>query len=277
MFCVQCVSESSIGVVENCGQFSGTVTPGMNIIAWPCSSVVGTLSLRIQQMTVKVETKTKDNVFIEVVVSVQFRVVKEKAMEAFYKLTDPRSQIMSYVFDSVRSTCPKLELDEAFASKEEVAQGVKEHLSLEMNAFGYEIVQTLVTDLIPDAKVKQSMNEINANRRLKEAAQHKAEAEKVMLVKAAEADAESKYLSGTGVAKQRKAIMAGLQESVKDFQSSVTGTAATDVMTLLMMTQYFDMLHSVGTQSKTTCVFTPSSDGSSNVRDSMMQARAART
>jgi len=185
---------------------------------------------------------------------------------------------MSYVFDSVRSTCPKLELDQAFESKGEVAQGVKDHLSVEMQAFGYEIVQTLVTDLIPDAKVKASMNEINANRRLKEAAQHKAEAEKVMLVKAAEADAESKYLSGTGVAKQRKAIMAGLQESVKDFQSSVSGTAATDVMTLLMMTQYFDMLNSVGTQSKTTCVFTPSQEnGNTSVRDAVMQAQAAGT
>jgi len=248
----------------------------MNVIAWPCSTIVGTLSLRIQQLIVRVETKTKDNVFIEVVLCVQFRIVKEKAMEAFYKLTDPRRQIMSYVEDSVRSTCPKLELDEAFASKEEVAQGVKEHLAVEMSGFGYEIVQTLVTDLIPDQRVKQSMNEINANRRLKEAAQHKAEAEKVILVKAAEAEAESKYLSGTGVAKQRKAIMAGLQESVKEFQSSVSGTEPGDVMTLLMMTQYFDMLHSVGTQSKTTCVFTPSNDAGTNLRDSVMQASAGR-
>jgi len=275
--CIQCTSEMTVGVVERCGQYSGFTTPGMNIVAYPISTVRGTLSLRVQQMNVEVVTKTKDNVMIKVVVSVQYRVIKEKAKEAYYKLTDPRAQIRSYVIDSVRSTCPKMELDETFSSKEEVAQGVKEHLSAEMENVGYEIVQTLVTDLSPDGKVKQSMNEINANRRLKEAAQHKAEAEKTMLVKAAEADAESKYLSGTGVAKQRKAIIAGLQESVREFQGSVEGTSATDVMALLMMTQYFDMLHSVGSQSKTTTVFTPSAaTQSSAIRDGMMQAQAGR-
>jgi regulator of protease activity HflC (stomatin/prohibitin superfamily) len=246
------------------------------MICWPISNVRGYLSLRVKQLNVDVETKTKDNVFIRVTVSVQYKIISTKAKEAFYKLTDPASQITSYVFDSVRATCPKLELDEAFASKEEVAHGVKNHLSHEMASFGYEIVQTLVTDLTPNDKVKASMNEINANRRLKEAAQHKAEAEKISVVKAAEADAESKYLSGLGVAKQRKAIVSGLQSSVKEFQESVDGTTATDVMTLLMMTQYFDMLQSVGCQQKTTTVFSPSNTGGTNVREAMMEAQAGR-
>lgn len=186
-------------------------------------SIPGRLSLRIQQLDVLCETKTKDNVFIRVTVSVQYHVIQENAYEAFYRLSDPRGQIQSYVFDVVRSTVPKLELDEAFASKDEIASSVLTQLQNVMREYGYSIKNTLVTDLSPDEKVKASMNEINASRRLKEAASHKAEADKTKQVKAAEAEAEARYLSGLGVARQRKAIVEGLQTSVSEFSDEVPG------------------------------------------------------
>ena len=168
------------------------LSPGLSIICWPCSNVVGTLSLRIQQLDVYCETKTKDNVFVQVAVAVQYRVLTESAYEAFYRLSDPRGQIQSYVFDVIRSTIPKMELDESFASKAEIAADVQQSLTQVMRDYGYEIRNTLVTDISPDSKVKASMNEINASRRLKEAAAHKAEADKTKQVKAAEAEAEAR-------------------------------------------------------------------------------------
>jgi regulator of protease activity HflC (stomatin/prohibitin superfamily) len=210
---------------------------------------VGRLSLRIQQLDVFCETKTKDNVFVQVAVAVQYRVISEGAYDAFYRLTDPKGQIQSYVFDVVRSTVPKMELDEAFASKEEIAVAVLNQLKDVMRDYGYEIRNTLVTDMSPDAKVKASMNEINASRRLKEAASHKAEADKTRQVKAAEAEAEARYLSGLGVARQRKAIVQGLQASVAEFADEVEGAKPKDVMDILLLSQYFDTLSVVGANS----------------------------
>ena len=177
---------------EDLGQFKRLLDPGFHFLTWPLQSVVGTLSLRIQQLDVYCETKTKDNVFVQVAVAVQYRVLAESAYEAYYRLTDPRTQIQSYVFDVVRSTVPKMELDEAFASKDDIARSVLDSLQPVMRDYGYEIRNTLVTDLAPDSKVKASMNEINASRRLKEAAAHKAEADKTRQVKAAEAEAEAR-------------------------------------------------------------------------------------
>jgi len=271
--CFNCTNESTRGIIQNLGQYSGYTKPGFNCIPmWPLRSVIGTVSMRVQMVDVSVETKTKDNVFVNVVVSVQYEVVETEIENAFYKLSEPKSQIRSYVFDSVRSIVPKMELDQVFLSKEEVAHGVRDHLSAEMNSFGYKIVQTLVTDLSPDQHVKNSMNEISASRRLKEAQQFKAEAEKISLVKAAEADAERKHLSGKGVADQRKAIIHGLKSSVRDFQDSVKGTDASDVLSLVMVAQYFDMLQSIGSQRSTAMVFT---DGASDIRDGVMQANAS--
>lgn len=210
---------------------------------------MGRLSLRIQQLDVFCETKTKDNVFVQVAVAVQYRVISEGAYDAFYRLTDPKGQIQSYVFDVVRSTVPKMELDEAFASKEEIAVAVLNQLKDVMKDYGYEIRNTLVTDMSPDAKVKASMNEINASRRLKEAASHKAEADKTRQVKAAEAEAEARYLSGLGVARQRKAIVQGLQASVAEFADEVEGAKPKDVMDILLLSQYFDTLSVVGANS----------------------------
>jgi len=173
----------------------------------------------------------------------------EGAYDAYYRLTDPRGQIQSYVFDVVRSTVPKMELDEAFASKDEIATAVLSQLQDVMKDYGYQIRNTLVTDLSPDSRVKASMNEINASRRLKEAAAHKAEADKTKQVKAAEAEAEARYLSGLGVARQRKAIVNGLQSSVAEFSTEVEGATPKDVMDILLLSQYFDTLSSVGANS----------------------------
>jgi len=247
--CCVCVRTQQVAVVEDLGQFKRLIDPGLHFILWPFSQVAGQLSLRIQQLDVYCETKTKDNVFVNVAVAVQFRVITEGAFDAYYRLSDPRGQIQSYVFDVVRSTVPKMELDEAFASKNEIANATLHQLETVMRDYGYEILNTLVTDLSPDSRVKASMNEINASKRLKEAASHKAEADKVQQVKAAEAEAEAKYLSGLGVARQRKAIVEGLQTSVSEFSSDVTGVGPKDVMDILMLTQYFDTLSAVGANS----------------------------
>lgn len=247
--CLVCVRTQEVGVVEDLGQFKKLLDPGLHCITCPLQSVVARLSLRIQQLDVICETKTKDNVFVQVAVAVQFRVLVDSAYDAYYRLTDPRNQIQSYVFDVVRSTVPKMELDEAFASKAEVARAVLDQLKDVMKDYGYEIKNCLVTDLSPDHKVKASMNEINASRRLKEAAAHKAEADKVRQVKAAEADAEARYLSGLGVARQRKAIVQGLQDSIGDFAEEVEGATPKDVMDILLLSQYFDTLSAVGANS----------------------------
>ncbi|KAG7351236.1 membrane protease subunit [Nitzschia inconspicua] len=247
--CAVCVRTQEVGVVEDLGQFKRLLNPGLHCVKWPLEGVVGRMSLRIQQLDVTCETKTKDNVFVQVGVATQYRVITDRAYDAFYRLTDPRNQIQSYVFDVVRSTVPRMDLDEAFTSKDEVASEVLNQLRDVMRDYGYEIKNTLVTDLSPDNRVKASMNEINASRRLKEAASHKAEADKIKQVKAAEAEAEARYLSGLGVARQRKAIMQGLQESVGAFSDQVEGAKPKDVMDILLLSQYFDTLSVVGANS----------------------------
>mmetsp|Transcript_16135 Transcript_16135/g.19407 ORF Transcript_16135/g.19407 Transcript_16135/m.19407 type:complete len:283 (-) Transcript_16135:219-1067(-) len=248
-FCFQCVRQQEVGVVEDLGQFKTLLNPGLHCILWPVTNIVGRLSLRIQQLDVICETKTKDNVFVQVAVAVQYRILLDGAYDAYYRLSDPRGQIQSYVFDVIRSTVPKMELDEAFASKADIAEATLSQLQDVMKDYGYEILTTLVTDLAPDSRVKASMNEINASKRLKEAASHKAEADKIRQVKAAEAEAEARYLSGLGVARQRKAIVQGLQASVSEFSDEVDGAKPKDVMDILLLSQYFDTLSTVGANS----------------------------
>lgn len=247
--CCVCVRTQQIAVVEDLGQFKRLLEPGFNCILFPFSQVAGTLSLRIQQLDVFCETKTKDNVFIKTTVAVQYRVITENAYDAYYRLSDPRGQIQSYVFDVVRSTVPKMDLDDAFANKSQIAEATLNQLEALMRDYGYEILTTLVTDMTPDERVKASMNEINASKRLKEAKAHQAEADKVLQVKNAEAEAEARYLSGMGVARQRKAIVEGLQSSVESFSSEVSGTTPKDVMDILLLTQYFDTLTAVGAKN----------------------------
>lgn len=261
--------------MERFGQFSDIKSAGLACVAWPCQDVVARLSLRTQQLDVNCETKTRDNVFVNVVISVQFSIIPTEAFNAHYKLTDPYGQITSYVYDVIRSTIPKLTLDETFAAKEEITSKVVESLQTTMNDYGYSISKALITDLSPDHKVKTAMNEINAQKRLRAAANEKAEAEKIVQVKAAEADAESKYLSGIGVARQRQAIVNGLRDSIVDFSDGVEGTRPKDVMDLLLLTQYFDMIKEVGSRGAQKTLFLPHGPGSvtelqANLRSGLM-------
>lgn len=219
--------------------------------------MVGQMSLRVQSLDVRCETKTQDNVFVDIVVSVQFQVIPEAVYDAFYRLSNPRQQITAYVYDVVRSTLPNQTLDHAFEAKEQIAQSVKDSLAHTMKGYGYHILNTLVTDLNPDVRVRSAMNEINANKRLKDASYERAEGEKVLTVKSAEAEAESKYLSGVGVARQRKAIVDGLRESIAEFSNQVSGTTPKDIIDLLLMTQYFQMLKEVGSKGTCATVFIP--------------------
>lgn len=257
------IPEDRVAVVEYFGKFSSLAHPGCLCLPVPCIwTHAGAVSMRIQQLNVRVETKTKDNVFISLVIAVQYVVLKERIYEAFYKLSSPTHQINSFVFDAVRAQVPKLNLDEVFEMKEHIADQVREQLATQMAEFGFRIIETLIIDLDPDEKVKNAMNEINANRRLRIAAQEKAEADKIMIVKRAEAEAESKYLQGDGVARQRRAIVEGLRDSVQDFTQRVDEIAPKDVLELVLVTQYFDTLKEVGLHSENNTLFIPHNPGS---------------
>jgi len=234
------------------------------------------LSFRVQQLDVRVETKTLDNVFLTAVVSVQYQVLRENILEAFYALTNPAQQITAHVYDVMRSQLPTLELDAVFEAKEDLAVAVKEALSQTMEKYGYQILNALITDLDPDQRVKNAMNEINSSKRLKYAVAERAEGDKILQVKSAEAEAEAKYLSGVGVAKQRKAIVDGLRTSIVDFHDNIDGTSTKEVMDLLLLTQYFDMVQGVGTANHCRTTFVPTSRTlGDDVRNSLLQANAA--
>lgn len=217
--------------------------------------------MRVRQLDIPVETKTKDNVFVKVVISVQYRALEDRIYEAFYKLENPEQQIRAFIFDVVRAQVPKTILDDVFERKDEIANAVESELSEMMSSFGYGIVKALVTDIDPDAKVKAAMNEINEAQRMRVAANERGEAEKILKVKQAEADALSKALQGKGIADQRSAIVSGLRDSVDAFQKSIPGTSATDVMNLVLMTQYFDTLKEIGASSKSNTILIPHSPG----------------
>lgn len=235
--------------------------------------VAGKLTYRVQQLDVRVETKTLDNVFITATVSVQYQVLKEKAYEAYYALSNPNQQITAHIYDVMRSELPTLELDAVFEAKEDLALAVKNALSETMQRFGYQILQALITDLDPDNRVKQAMNEINSSKRLKEAVAEQAEGAKILVVKAAEAEAESKYLSGVGVAKQRKAIVDGLRTSIVDFSEGIEAASTKDVMDLLLLSQYFDCIRDVGSAGHCRTSFVPTSvTPSDTTRSALLQA-----
>jgi regulator of protease activity HflC (stomatin/prohibitin superfamily) len=255
------VRQQTAAVVQRFGKFTRVAKPGLNLKVPLIDWVAGRVNLRVQQLDVCVETKTEDNVFVKVVVSVQYFVLPEKVFDAFYKLNEPEQQIMAFVFDVVRARVPRIKLDDVFEKKDEIADAVKSELAQVMDDFGYGIVKALVTDIDPDDKVKKSMNEINAAQRMRVAAAEKGEADRILRVKAAEAEAQSKALQGKGIADQRKAIVDGLRESVDGFQKSVPGTSAQDVMNLVLMTQYFDTLKDLGASSPTNTILIPHSPG----------------
>jgi regulator of protease activity HflC (stomatin/prohibitin superfamily) len=219
--------------------------------------------MRVQQLDVKIETKTQDNVFVDVVVSVQYHVVEGKEFEAFYKLTNPDQQITAHVFDAVRSQVPVMKLDHVFEKKSDIEDAVSSGLKSKINAYGYDIDGSPVTDIQPDEKVRAAMNEINAASRLREAAEQQGEALKIKTVKAAEAEKESKKLQGEGIAAERIAIAEGIRASVAALLEVRDGGVVSpeEAMRTLILTQYFDTLRSIGAQSRATTVFLPHSPG----------------
>ncbi len=256
------VHQQTAAIIERFGKFSRIARPGLNLKIPFVERVAAKLSLRVQQLDVRVETKTEDNVFVQVTVSVQFFVLPDKIGDAFYRLEDPGRQITSYVFDVVRARVPKIKLDDVFANKDEIADAVKTELADAMDDFGYGIVKALVTDIDPDAQVKHAMNEINAAQRQRVAATERGEADRILKVKAAEAEAQSKALQGRGIADQRKHIVEGLRESVDHFSRSIPGTTAQDVMALIIATQYFDTLRDMSMHGRMNTIMLPHSPGS---------------
>ncbi len=267
------VRQQTSAIVERFGKFNRIASAGLNLKIPIVDRIAGRLSLRIQQLDVKIETKTKDNVFVFVVVSVQYYVLPSKVVDAYYRLQNPQAQITSFVFDTVRARVPSMILDDLFEKKDDIAQAVKTELDTVMDDFGYGIIKALVTDIDPDAKVKVSMNEINAAQRLREAAVQQAEADKIRVVKAAEGEAESKALQGQGIANQRKAIIDGLKESVENFSSNIEGARAEDVMNLVLMTQYFDTIKDIGLTGNSNTILIPHSPGGmGDISDQMRNA-----
>ncbi len=243
------VRQQEEAIIEKFGKFDRIAKPGLNF-KWPFIERDYEISLKVQQLDVKAETKTKDDVFVTVHVSVQFYV--NDVYKAFYKLANARAQISAYIFDVVRSEVPKMTLDQVFAKKNDIAQAVKVELTEEISGFGYNIVQTLVTDIDPDQKVKDAMNEINAATRLRSAALQKGEAEKILIVKRAEADAESKALQGKGIAQQRIEIAKGMEESLRTIAKFDKRLSEKEVLSMLLITQYFDTLKSLGNAGSNT-------------------------
>jgi regulator of protease activity HflC (stomatin/prohibitin superfamily) len=220
--------------------------------------VAGYQTIRVQHLEVTVESKTKDNVFIKIDVAVQYKVIPEKVYESFYRLQNIRGQIHSYIFDVIRSEIPKLTVDQCFAQKDGISQEVKTALTKTFSDFGYTIVAVLIKQVDPDLEVKDAMNEINKQKRARLATEERAEAEKMLTVKLAEGEAKAKELQGSGVARQRRAIVDGLRDSVEEFQQT-GGLKSKDVLELVLCTQYFDTMKDLGTSTRSNCVFLHSS------------------
>lgn len=273
--CVTIVSESEVAMIERCGKFEGVATPGCHIIL-PCigQAVAGVVSTRLTQLDVTCETKTRDNVFVTMAINVQYQVLPQHERSAHYSLMNHRQQICAYVYDVVRSAVPRIPLDQVFEQKEDIANSVKTELTEAMSEYGWQILQVLIADIEPDPKVKSAMNEINAAQRIRVATVDKAEADKIVVVKRAEAEAEAMYLGGVGIAKQRKAIVDGLRDSVLSFDQS---SDPREVMDTLMVTQYFDTLKDLSEKSHPGIIFLPNGNSSGGVdalRSGMLEAHA---
>ena len=270
------VNTAQAAVVTRFGRFLRVAEAGLNWKTPYIDSVAAMMSLRVNQITLTVETKTKDNVFVTIPISVQNRIRPEKVYDAFYKLSDPTAQIKSYVEQVILGHVPGMTLDDVFASQASIAAAVKHELDTDMAGFGYEIVNVLVTDIIPDQKVKSAMNDINAAQREQVAATARGEAEKILVVKKAEAQAESQALQGQGIANQRKAIIEGLQVSIEQFQKVVAEASAKEVMQLVMVTQYFDTLKAIGESDRNSTLFLSHAPGTvSEIGDQILGSMLA--
>ncbi|MBS1571565.1 MAG: SPFH domain-containing protein [Bacteroidetes bacterium] len=251
------VKQATAAIVERLGKFHSVRQSGLHLKIPYIDQISKRLNLRIQQLDVMIDTKTLDNVFLKMKVSVQYQVIKEQVADAFYKLEFPESQITSYVFDVVRAEVPKLKLDDVFVRKDDVAVAVKGELQEAMQSYGYDIIKALVTDIDPDEQVKQAMNRINAAEREKTAAEYESEAQRIRIVAVAKAEAESKKLQGQGIADQRREIAKGLQESVGMLNS--VNINAQEASALIVVTQHYDTLHSVGANNRSNLVLLPNS------------------
>jgi len=251
------VKQQTAAIIERFGKFHSIRQSGLHFKIPLVDRIAGRLSLKIQQLDVIVETKTKDDVFVKLKVSVQFKVIKEKVYDAFYKLDYPHDQITSYVFDVVRAEVPKMKLDDVFERKDDIAIAVKSELNEAMMDYGYDIIKTLVTDIDPDEQVKEAMNRINASEREKIAAQYEGDAQRILIVEKAKAEAESKRLQGQGIADQRREIARGLEESV-DVLNNV-GINSQEASALIVVTQHYDTLQSIGEHTNSNLILMPNS------------------
>ena len=251
------VETAQVAIVQRLGKFARVAGPGLNWKTPFIEAVVRRMSMKVQQFDVKVETKTQDNVFVQIPVSIQYKVIPDSVEAAFYKLTDPVKQIESMVYNVVLGHVPKMKLDDTFLNQAAIANDLRDSLDGSMKEYGYSIVKVLISDIVPDQKVKAAMNDINAAQREREATVSRAETNKLLLVKQAEAEAESKRLQGEGIANQRKAIISGLKDSVEDFAKTVPGSTPQDVMQLVLMTQYFDTLKDIAANDRSNTVLIP--------------------
>ena len=251
------VKQQTAAVIETFGRFSNIRQSGFQLKVPVVQRIAGRMSLKIQQLDVIIETKTLDNVFVKLKVSVQFKVIKDKVSDAFYKLDYPHDQITSYVFDVVRAEVPKMKLDDVFVKKDDVAIAVKAELNDAMVEYGYDIIKTLVTDIDPDAQVKAAMNRINAADREKTAAQYEGDAARILIVEKAKAEAESKRLQGQGIADQRREIARGLEESVEVLNK--VGINSQEASALIVVTQHYDTLQSIGQETNSNLILLPNS------------------
>jgi len=251
------VETAQVAIVQRLGKFARVAGPGLNWKTPFLEVVVQRMSMKVQQFDVQVETKTQDNVFVQIPVSIQYKVIPDAVESAFYKLSDPVKQIESMVYNVVLGHVPKMKLDDTFLNQADIAGDLRDNLDASMKEYGYSIVKVLISDIVPDTKVKAAMNDINAAQREREATVSRAETNKLLLVKQAEAEAESKRLQGEGIANQRKAIITGLKDSVEDFAKTVPGSTPQDVMQLVLMTQYFDTLKEIAANDHSNTILIP--------------------
>ena len=268
------VKQQTAVIIERFGKFLGIRQSGLHFKIPFVDRIAGRMSLKIQQLDVLIETKTKDDVFVRLKVSVQFKVIKLKVYDAFYKLDFAHDQITSYVFDVVRAEVPKMKLDGVFVKKDDIAIAVKTELNEAMMDYGYDIIKTLVTDIDPDSQVKEAMNRINASEREKIAAQFEGDAARILIVEKAKAEAESKRLQGQGIADQRREIARGLEESVEVLNK--VGINSQEASALIVVTQHYDTLQSIGQETNSNLILLPNSPQSgSNMLNDMVASFTA--
>lgn len=267
------VRQQSVAIVERFGRYQKTATSGIHIrLPFGIDKIAARVQLRLLQSEIIVETKTKDNVFVTLNVATQYRVNKQNVTDAYYKLMKPESQIKSYIEDALRSSVPKLTLDELFEKKDEIALEVQHQVAEEMSTYGYIIVKTLITKVEPDAEVKQSMNEINAAQRKRVAAQELANADKIKIVTAAEAEAEKDRLHGVGIAQQRKAIVDGLAESIQELKEANISLNEEQIMSILLTNQYLDTLNTFAAKGNQTLFLPNTPNGVDDIRTQVLSA-----